>query len=524
MSPNRSLLGWHLVAIVGVSAAFESLFIHHGIAWLFDEGWPLYAAMQLHAGGSLYRDVFFVFPPGHVLAAWLAYALDPPGIVLARVFYAALCVALNVAVYFVGRRITTPTFALLAALLLAIAAPRSHLSQLLFAYRYWVFAALALLAFEARLRSTEAARARRLLLVSGLFTGVALVFQLTSAFAVACGVGLALLAAGRDWPTRARDGLAYALGLAAAALPAITWLAASVGLESLWREVVVRAVVMTGVQSLALPALDWLPASAERGDVYRWFVAVLYRLFPVLYASYAVGLAVLWLRARRESRPFEHAFLLALVVTGAVYLLRATGRSDDHHLMTTLPPVCLVIAHGVGALAGRAGPAAAPWIAAALLGLWGYGMNVDSFLPEARRGRVPLRSTSGEVRVARPADARRVDGVVAWVRRETAEDDVVLDASAAPLLHPLTGRRGPGFLDVVSPGIFLAPEEEEAFVERLRARPPAVVLWRDADFDSRRDRAIEAFAPRLSAFVRERYREEVAIDGYRILRPREDAR
>ena len=31
----------HVLLIVAVSFAFESLFIHHGIGWLFDEGWPI---------------------------------------------------------------------------------------------------------------------------------------------------------------------------------------------------------------------------------------------------------------------------------------------------------------------------------------------------------------------------------------------------------------------------------------------------------------------------------------------------
>ena len=40
-----------------------------------------------------------------------------------------------------------PGFALLGALLLAVAAPSSHQGHLLFGYRYLVFSALALLAF-----------------------------------------------------------------------------------------------------------------------------------------------------------------------------------------------------------------------------------------------------------------------------------------------------------------------------------------------------------------------------------------
>ena len=50
-SQSRRTLWTHLLVLFAVSAGYESLFIHHGIAWLFDEGWPLYAAAQLQAGG-----------------------------------------------------------------------------------------------------------------------------------------------------------------------------------------------------------------------------------------------------------------------------------------------------------------------------------------------------------------------------------------------------------------------------------------------------------------------------------------
>lgn len=521
MSPNRNPLWWHLVSIVVVSAAFESLFIHHGIAWLFDEGWPLYAAMQLHDGAVLYRDVLFPFPPGHLLPAWIAYGLDPPGIVLARVLYASFCVALNVAVYFLGRRVTTPTFALLAALLLAVAAPRSHLSQLLFGYRYMVIAVLALLAFAARLQADDAREARRWMRVAGALAGVALVFRLTPAFAVSCGVAVAVIAASREWRDWLRDWTAYGAGLAVVTVPVLAWFAWSVGLDVLWREVVTRIVALQSAQALASPPLTLLPESFDRGAVYRWFVGVQYRLYVVLYAGYAVGLVALWLRSRRERRDYEHALLLAIVVAGGIYLLRALGRSDDHHLMSALPPVCLVLAHGIGVLAGRARGVPAGAVVVGVLGLWIFLMNTDSFLFEKNRGRIPLASTGGEVRVTRRPVAARIDGVVAWVQRETREGDVVLDLTGAPLFHPLMDRRGPGMLDVVSPGIFLSREEEEAFVARLAASPPAAVIWPAMSFDRRPDRGVEKVAPRVSAWVRGHYREAASIDRYRMLLPEE---
>ena len=58
----------------------------------------------------------------------------------------------------------SPNLALLAALLLAVAAPLSHRAQLLFGYRYLVFSVLALLAFARRLSGGDA----RWMLAAGL--------------------------------------------------------------------------------------------------------------------------------------------------------------------------------------------------------------------------------------------------------------------------------------------------------------------------------------------------------------------
>ena len=526
-SSLRRVTGWHLLTIVGISSGFQSLFIHHGIAWLFDEGWPLYAAMQLQAGGVLYADVLFPFPPGHLVPAWIAYAIDPPGIILARMLYAAFTVALCAAVYLLARRITTPTFALLAGLLLTIAAPRSHLSHLLFGYRYLVFSVLALLAFWWRLRAGDARQARRGMFVAGVLVGVALFFRLTPAFAVSCGIGVAVLAASRDWRDWLRDWLLYALGLALVSLPALAWFASPVGLDTVWREVVTRIVALQSAQSLSSPAFSLLPDSSDRGDVYHWFVGLQYRGYSLLYAGYALGLITLWVRAVGQRRRFEHALLLAIVVWGSVYLLRALGRSDDHHLMSALPPVCLLLGHGIGLLLRRGLAAARArglvrtvagvGVCAIVLSAWVYVMRVDIYLPAQNRGVVPLQSTGGQVSVTTPRVAKRIDEVVRAIARMTRPEDVVLDMTGAPLLHPLTGRRGPGGIDVISPGIFLTPEEEKAFVARLRTAPPAAVLWPSEDFDRRADRSLDRTAPELSRWVRDAYREVARIDRYRIL-------
>jgi len=210
--------------------------------------------------------------------------------------------------------------------------------------------------------------------------------------------------------------------------------------------------------------------------------------------------------------------------------LRALGRSDDHHLMSALPPACLLLAHGIGLLVRRGLEAsrasdfvrsvARAGVCGIVLVAWVYAMRVDFYLPVQNRGVVPLQSTGGEVSVTAPRVAKRIDEVVRTLARMTRPQDTVLDMTGAPLLHLLSGRRGPGGIDVITPGMFLSREEEKAFVARLQAAPPAMVLWPLKDFDRRPDRSIVRTAPELSGWVRSAYEEVGRIDRYRILKPR----
>ena len=221
----------HVVILLLVSIGFESLFLHHGINPM-DEGWPLHAAMELHGGRILYEEIFWVFQPGHLLPAWIAYALDPPGIVLARIFYAAFSVALCIGIYFVSRKLMAARYALLAGLLVAVAAPTSHLGQLLFGYRYLIFSVIALLFFHRRLTSDDS----RWMALAGLFAGIALYFRLTPAAAVSVGIGIASISASRDWRRWFEDGFWYVAGLAVVLVPMLLYFNHSIGLERFWIE------------------------------------------------------------------------------------------------------------------------------------------------------------------------------------------------------------------------------------------------------------------------------------------------
>jgi len=515
----------HVLLIVVASAAYESLFVHHGIAWLFDEGWPLYAAKLLHEGGTLYADIFFPFPPGHLLPAWVAYALDPPGIILARIFYSAFTVALCVAVYFLGRRLTSARFALLAALLLAFAAPRSHLSHLLFGYRYLVFSVCALVAFAAYLQSRD----RRAMVLAGFLTGVALYFRLTPAFAVGCGVGVAVMAADRSPRQWLRDWGLYAAGIMVVLVPMLIWFASTVGLGEVWRELVVRIIALQALQSMPIPPFVW-PDGLDRQRIFQSFVPVQYWMFIALYAGYGIVLLARWIRCASRREPFVHALLLAVVIWGGIYLLRTLGRSDEHHLTSAIPPACLLLAHFVGLPFGSthsrpsgARHAVAWGACAVVLGGWVFLQGSDLYLSAFRRGLYPLRTLQGEIKISSKRQAAALDLKISTIRESTQPGDIMLDLTNAPLLHVVTDRNGPGFIDVVTPGVFLNEAEQRELIGRMELRPPALVLWPDHHFDWMPSRSLGVTAPLVAQWVHAHYRPMGKRPLSKMLVPRDGA-
>jgi 4-amino-4-deoxy-L-arabinose transferase-like glycosyltransferase len=507
--PVRDPRALHLLLVIGVSAAFEALFLHHGIAWLFDEALPLYASMRLQRGGVLYADASFPFPPAYLLPAWIGYTVAPPGVIAARAIYAAFAVALCALLYLLARRLMAPRFALLAALLLAVAAPRAHLAHYLFGYRYLAFSVLALLLLDRRLRTGRRGNS----FAAGLAAGAALLFRQDPALVTAGAFGLAILATERDPRRWLLDGAAFGAGLLLVATPVLAWLAAGVGLGAVWRETTVRQGSLLVAQLLPVPPLAW-PDAWSRDALETWFVAVQYRAYAAVYAGYGLGLALVWIRARRRGEPFRHGLLLAVVAFGAVFFLRTLGRADEAHLVSALPPTCVVLAHALGlafhAVWRRvpARPRRRAWAESAgvlaALAAWVFLIGSDRYLPAERRGTHALASLQG-VSIRSAEQARHIDRVVAVLRAETRPDQTVLNLAWSPLFHVLADRPGPGGLDVVTPGSFLDAAEEAAFVARLAAAPPAAVIWPAQPFDGRPERDVRRTAPRVASWVQEHY-------------------
>jgi hypothetical protein len=512
---------WHLLLLTTLSLVYEVCFLTMGMN-LTDEGWPLYAAAQLHAGGTLYADVFFVFPPGHLLCAWLATAIEPSGtlpVVVARAFYGLFDLALVLASYALARRLMPAGFALLASVCIAVAAPHSHELQLLFGYRYLVWSVLALLAFERRLRTGKAVW----MVAAGAAAGTGLVFRIDH-MAVVGAIGLGVLTAHAAWRERLRDAAAFAFGAGAVVLPVLAYFAAPVGLGVLWSELFVRPIAMTASQSLPFPPLIGLQ-DFSRSALAEAFERLLYRLPWLLYGFYLLVLAPLALRSIGRREPFRHALLLAVVAWGSVFFVRSLGRSDIAHLDSAIPPACLVTIHAI-------------WVAYRalrsrfdLVGSWreraleiAICTLVFAFWVGILGSEVywRWRGISGHVamleslRSGRPVVLENGEAEIEAIERLTKPGEAIVDLTSAPLLHVLTARPGPGYADVVMPGTFLGPEEEMRFLERLRAAPPAVAILPLRDFDGLAVRSFERQAPRLAAWVKQHY-APVQASGERLV-------
>jgi hypothetical protein len=522
----------HLLLLFAISAGWEWLFLHAGINKL-DEGWTLYAAKRLHEGATLYRDVLFPFPPGHLLSAWIGYALDPPGILAARIGYSAFNVAACLGVYGLGRKVMPSSFALFGALLLAIAAPRSHMAHLLFGYRYIIFSILALLAFSRRVDGDGA----RWMFVAGLCAGVGLVFRLTPAAAVSGAIGAGILLASPSPRMWLRDAALYAAGALVVALPVTLWLAGQVGFATLWQEVFVRPVAMTELQSLPMPDLALWPEWG-RWKIRRWFIALQFRLWAVLYLGYALLLVREAVRALRRREASPHALLLAIAVWGGIYFFRTLGRSDEPHLDSAMPPVCLLLGHLFYTAARRFGARGAEAVAAAsrpletrlsprlvaagcaLFGLWIFLTAPDRFLPKRQRENFPLQSLAGEIRLQRATTAQGIDWSIYQLRIRSRPGEAILDLSASPLFHVISGRNGYGLSEPLIPGSFLTQAEELRYLDALRRKPPALVLRHDHPFDRNPGRAVEHIAPRVAAWVEANYQVRGQRYGYVLLVPK----
>jgi hypothetical protein len=74
---------------------------------------------------------------------------------------------------------------------------------------------------------------------------------------------------------------------------------------------------------------------------------------------------------------------------------------------------------------------------------------------------------------------------------------------------------------VLMPGTFRSRDEESAFLERVKRRPPQLVIFPTRPFDGMEERAVQRWAPRLTEWVTEHYRPLGQPGKYLLMVPRQ---
>jgi hypothetical protein len=159
-------------------------------------------------------------------------------------------------------------------------------------------------------------------------------------------------------------------------------------------------------------------------------------------------------------------------------------------------------------------------VAGVALQSWIFLMGSDRIFHPGHFGRLPLIGLDERIGVLPDSGQQRVAEHVQTIRRLTGPDDTILDLSASSLFHVLSGRRGPGYADIIMPGTFLSEAEERAFVARLDAKPPALVIFPGWRFDNRNDRAVQNSSPILWQWVREHYERTGPYERFVLMLPK----
>jgi len=500
---------------------------------LADEGYILMQSWDLLNGKLLYRDMDAFVTPGIWLVLAGTFELLGPSVIASR----APALSCVLATYAVGYRITSrlagPRYGLLALALLA--------TGTVWAFPAWTFAfyspfsvLFALLALERLLAWRGSGRARDLVL-SGLCVGLAIVFKQNYGVFALLGVAAGVLAiraeqglAGRVW-VRAwlRDGGALALGVAAAGLPFVAWLAAAGALPAAWHSLVVHPFEFSGrhdIPYLPLSAIAKTDLMKEGGEMLTYAAQPIYRVPPAASWIYQAGIVermhvlfywappvVLALGAALSYRPDRQRSvdggMFAVVAVAAAVFLGVFPRADFNHLVNVYQPVLLagvVVAHHLmgrrreprSALARFGVGAAATLLAAyALVAAHWYVALLEHLDSQVSTERARV--------LARSEQAQRIDYQVRTIQAETAPGEALLTLPDLSMLNFLADRRMPSaFYNLYEHHI--AHDGGAAVIAGAEATGVRLAVTRYNDFFSDRV-GMREYAPDLVRYLRSHF-------------------
>jgi hypothetical protein len=438
-----------------------------GIDWR-DEGLLAYGAERVMHGEIPHRDFVSLQPPLSFYTAAVAFKLGGMSLATLRGFGLTIFLLLPVLIYALGRNFLGPILSFAAA------APACVLGL---PYVYFVplaawqgivisFAAVHLFIVAMRFHR------RWLAMPAGALTSLALLLRHDEAVYTAAAL-LVLLVALHFAPdasfskTHLRHLFYFWLGGNAMIFtPALLFWWKVGALPEMFQQLVVFPLaVYRKTSALPFPRITAGKTISERA------IVLLYYLPPFIQAIAALYLAIF----RRRFRKCE-AMLSFLLVWSALFYLQVMVRSDQTHLLMTLPPFFLLSAFCWSILQ----PAINKYRALGTLFPILLSSSVVSFLwilrsmavPDVTHGTDRLSLSRGGIFIAQP---NVVNQFVRRIQALVPPSKSILALPYQPMFYFLCDRHNPTRWNYLWPGDQTA-NDHERFIEEAERDPPPVVL------------------------------------------------
>src|ERR1700731_2596491 len=464
-----------------------------GIDWR-DEGLLAYGAVRVADGEIPHRDFVSLQPPLSFYTTAALFKICGTSLATLRIFGLSIFLLLPFLIYGIARTLTVSPILSFAA-----AAPACVLGL---PYVYFVPLAAwqgIVASFAAVLLFIPAALSKQqwLAIPAGLLSGVSLflrhdqaVYTIISIFALASA--LSFVRADSISKTNLKRALFFWLaGIGVIAVPSIFIWWRIGALPEMFRQLIVFPFA-TYRKTSSLP----FPKFTAARSILDTAVVLLFYLPPFVQAIAALYLVQSLFRGLFRLR---EAALLFLTMWSALFYLQVTVRSDQTHLLLTLPPFFLLTAFGYSIVREtiakrRAIDITLSIILAALAGSFLWILRSIA-LPDVSQATEPLALDRGGVRV------EQAGGVASFVKSLQAyvpPTRSILALPYQPMFYFLCERRNPTRWNYLWPGDQTAGDHER-FIDEAERDPPAVLLLLSEQ------RELDTYAPAIIAYVDAHY-------------------
>jgi hypothetical protein len=462
-----------------------------GIDWR-DEGLLAYGAVRVMHGDIPHRDFVSLQPPLSFYTAAAVFKLFGTSLVSLRVFGVLLFLLLPILIYGIGRNFIGPLLSFAAA------APACILGLPYFRFMplpAWQGIAVSLVAALVFLPAIFSER-QWLAFPAGLLSAISLFLRQDQAVyaIVAILVLVVTLRFVRD-DSHARTNLKHAVffwlaGMAVVSIPlTVVWWRLG-ALPEMFRQLVMFPFT-TYRKTSSLP----FPRFILNKSVLETAIRSLFYIPPFVQTISAVYLGYSLFRRRFRVR---EAILLFLVVWSALFYLQVLVRSDQTHLLYTLPPVFLLCAFGwsmvLEAISNYRRTSIIVSAAVAILVMSYLWILRPAAFPDVTRENELLALPRGGVRIEQ---GRAITDFFKRLQAFVPPTRPILALPYQPMFYFLCERRNPTRWNYLWPGDQTTGDHER-LIEEAERDPPAVVLLSQ-------QRELVGYAPTIVEYVRTHY-------------------